>query len=124
MHIYIYIYFNFIKIKCNASVNYNILITILNYNLSTVVIALVVPHVDAVVSLIGAVCSNALALLLPALSDVCLRSGSKPILQKNWFRTTMNIMAVLLSFVGVTAGSYVSIKNMIELTIQDFQNTS
>lgn len=88
----------------------------------TFIIALVVPHIDAVVSLIGVLCSNALALLLPALSDYCLRYGNEPVLEKNLFRTFMNYLAILLSVVGVITGSYVSVKNMIELVLEDFRD--
>ncbi|KAE8574065.1 proton-coupled amino acid transporter 1 [Halyomorpha halys] len=90
----------------------------------TFIFALVVPHIDAVVSLIGVLCSNALALLLPALSDYCLRYGSEPILEKNWCRTVMNSLAILLSFIAMIAGSYVSVKNMIDLIVEDFRNAS
>lgn len=83
-----------------------------------------VPHIDAVVSLIGVLCSNALALLLPALSDYCLRYGNEPVLEKNFFRTFMNYLAILLSVVGVITGSYVSVKNMIELVLEDLRHAS
>jgi solute carrier family 36 (proton-coupled amino acid transporter) len=76
-------------------------------------VALIVPNLGLLISLIGAICSNSLALLFPVLIEyLCATRDSKPMtglfMAKNGF-------VLLLAVCGFASGGYESVKQIIEL---------
>lgn len=76
-------------------------------------VALVVPNLGLLISLIGAICSNSLALLFPVLIEfLCVTRDNKPMtglfMAKNGF-------ILLLACVGFISGAVESVKQIIDL---------
>lgn len=76
-------------------------------------VALVVPNLGLLISLIGAICSNSLALLFPVLIEyLCATRDNKPMtgifMAKNGF-------VLILAICGFASGGYESVKQIIEL---------
>lgn len=103
----------------------------------TYIVAITVPYVSLLLSLIGAVCSNALALLFPAMSDICLRACPCPPvienkeegqkedqeseLKKNPSRFFMDIVSLILSIIGTIFGTYIALRAIVNKFIADVQ---
>lgn len=81
--------------------------------LITFTVAILVPNVGLLISLIGAVCSNALALVFPVIIEflVDTRGDNKMALP----HIIKNVLILLLAFVGFLSGGYVSIRGIIDL---------
>lgn len=75
-------------------------------------VALAVPNLGLLISLIGAICSNSLALLFPVLIEYLVetrdKSMSRIFMAKNGF-------ILLLACVGFISGGYESVKQIIDL---------
>lgn len=76
-------------------------------------VALVVPNLGLLISLIGAICSNSLALLFPVIIEFLVATrNNKPMtgvfMAKNGF-------ILLLALIGFVSGGYESVKQIIEL---------
>ena len=76
-------------------------------------VALVVPNLGLLISLIGAICSNSLALLFPVIIEFLVATrDNKPMtavfMAKNGF-------ILLLALIGFVSGGYESVKQIIEL---------
>lgn len=81
--------------------------------LVTLGVALVVPNLGLLISLIGAICSNSLALLFPVLIEYLVETrDNKPMsgifMAKNGF-------ILLLAIIGFVSGGYESVKQIIDL---------
>ncbi|KAK9500905.1 hypothetical protein O3M35_002070 [Rhynocoris fuscipes] len=88
--------------------------------LITYIMAVVVPQLNLFISLIGAMCSTTLALVLPALCDISLRScpvedsRSRPS-STLILRYTMDAISLILAVVACLTGTFYSSKNIIEV---------
>lgn len=76
-------------------------------------VALIVPNLGLLISLIGAICSNSLALLFPVLIEyLVVTRDNKPMtgifMAKNGF-------ILLLAIIGFVSGGYESVKQIIDL---------
>lgn len=76
-------------------------------------VALVIPNLGLLISLIGAICSNSLALLFPVLIEYLVATrDNKPMtglfMAKNGF-------ILLLAVIGFVSGGYESVKQIIDL---------
>ncbi|XP_073974223.1 proton-coupled amino acid transporter 1-like [Rhodnius prolixus] len=94
--------------------------------LITFVMAAVVPRLNLFISLIGAVCSTTLSLVLPALCDISLRAcpedeGRLMASSKcnQVFRYLMNGISLFLAAIASTTGAFYSIKTIIAVFWQD-----
>ena len=81
--------------------------------LVTFTVAILVPNVGLLISLIGAICSNSLALVFPVIIEylVMTRGDNK----MSWFHTIKNILILALALVGFISGGYQSILGIIAL---------
>lgn len=102
----------------------------------TYIVALTIPYINLLLSLIGAVCSNALALFFPAMADISLRFSppseeipidesvdieeeSVPEMNKVPFRLAMDAISLLLSVVGTIFGAYIATERIVEKFISE-----
>jgi len=76
-------------------------------------VALVVPNLGLLISLIGAICSNSLALLFPVLIEfLCATRDNKPM---SGLFMARNGFILLLALCGFASGGYESVKQIIAL---------
>ena len=80
--------------------------------LLTFTIAELVPNLSLLLSLIGAVCSTVLALVLPPLLEFIILSCEKEGI--SWFVLLKNFLILLLSLIGFFTGGYESLSAMIK----------
>lgn len=81
--------------------------------LVTFSVALLVPNLGLLISLIGAVCSTSLALVFPVVIEyLVLSRNSKPL---NFVITIKNVLILFLATVGFLSGGYESITQIIKL---------
>lgn len=66
-----------------------------------------VPHLDLLISLIGAFASSFLALIFPAVLEIATFNCGKVTLAKDWF-------IVLMGFVGFVTGTYASLVEIVD----------
>ncbi|KPM02915.1 proton-coupled amino acid transporter 4-like protein [Sarcoptes scabiei] len=79
----------------------------------TVALAAAIPKLDLFISLVGAISSSGLALILPPLIDLCvLWNEEKGFLNWMWI-FFKNFAIFLLGIAGFTTGTYASIENII-----------
>lgn len=76
-----------------------------------------VPHLNIIISLIGALCSTALALFIPAIIELVLaygkaEKGSTGDRPSRWM-LAKNAFVILLAFVGLVTGTVESINLLI-----------
>ncbi|KAK3577264.1 hypothetical protein CHS0354_030549 [Potamilus streckersoni] len=83
-------------------------------------IALLVPHIDLLISLIGAFAGASLALILPPIIEIATYSGQSETISK-WI-IFKNIIIMLLGFLGFLTGTYSSIRD-IASTFSSGNNT-
>lgn len=84
--------------------------------MSAVTIAILVPHLDKIISLIGALCATALALFFPVLCQLVLAYGSEDradyptafVLAKNGF-------IIAFAIFGMITGTYESINGLVHV---------
>lgn len=81
--------------------------------LVTFTVAILVPNVGLLISLIGAVCSNSLALVFPVIIEylVMTRGDNK----MSWFHIIKNLLILGLALIGFLSGGYQSILGIIAL---------
>lgn len=83
--------------------------------LITVAVALLVPNLSALLSLIGAVCSTVLALVFPPLLEmILLDNTSTTNLKFKTFVYVKNGVILILSLLGFVTGAYESINGIIK----------
>lgn len=80
--------------------------------LVTVGVAELVPNLSLLLSLIGAVCSTVLALVLPPLMEFIILSCEEN--GVSWFVFTKNSLILLISLLGFVTGGYESLSRIIE----------
>ncbi|KAL3880859.1 hypothetical protein ACJMK2_033065 [Sinanodonta woodiana] len=73
-------------------------------------IALLVPHIDLLISLIGAFAGASLALILPPIIEIATYSGPSETISK--WKIFKNIIIIFLGFVGFLTGTYSSIRDI------------
>lgn len=78
----------------------------------TFALAIAIPNLGAVISLVGAFSSSALALIFPPLIEIITFWPGK--LGKNNWILWKDIAIVLFGFVGFIVGSYVSLLNILQ----------
>lgn len=94
--------------------NTNYLISLLHKNFSvTFGVALIVPSLGLLISLIGAVCSNSLALLFPVIIEFLneTRDGKRMSL----LPALKNGFVLLLFIIGFASGAFESVKQIIDM---------
>lgn len=81
--------------------------------LVTFTVAILVPNVGLLISLIGAVCSNSLALVFPVIIEYLVKTRGDN--RMSLFHAIKNILILLLAIVGFLSGGYESIRGIIAL---------
>lgn len=79
-----------------------------------VAIAQIVPHLNVIISLIGALCSTALALFIPAIIELVLAYGSEKGGPSGWV-LTKNTLVIALAIVGLVTGTLESVNLLISV---------
>jgi solute carrier family 36 (proton-coupled amino acid transporter) len=82
--------------------------------LTTVAVALLVPNLSALLSLIGAVCSTVLALVFPPLLEMILLDTSISNFKFKTYVYVKNFVILILSLLGFITGAYESIYGIIK----------
>lgn len=78
----------------------------------TVVIAVAVPNLEPIITLVGAVCLSSLGILLPAVIDTVLYWDNLGYL--NW-KLVKNVFLMLFSILALISGSVVSVSSLIHV---------
>ena len=81
--------------------------------LVTMGVALAVPNLGLLISLIGAICSNSLALLFPVLIEFLVETRNNNSMSKTFL--AKNLFILILAIVGFVSGGYESVKQIIDL---------
>lgn len=76
-----------------------------------VAIAELVPHLNIFISLIGAFCSSALALLIPAIIELVLAYGTTD--GPSYFVLAKNSLIMILGLLGFVTGTYESLAALV-----------
>lgn len=71
------------------------------------------PHLNLIISLIGALCSTGLALIIPAVIQVVLAYGTSE--GPSYFVLTKNSLIILLGLVGFVTGTVESVNGLIRV---------
>ncbi|XP_017487809.1 PREDICTED: proton-coupled amino acid transporter 4-like [Rhagoletis zephyria] len=103
------------KQSCGAAQKYPITFQVLLrffMVLCTFGVAVVVPKLGLFISLIGALCSTSLALLIPVILDFVIRAGVPKALT-TWVYLK-NMAIILVSLLGIATGTYQSIVEIIK----------
>ncbi|XP_969657.2 proton-coupled amino acid transporter-like protein pathetic isoform X2 [Tribolium castaneum] len=79
----------------------------------TAVIAILVPDLEGLISLVGALCLSMLGLIFPAVIDLVTFWEDPGFGRLNW-RLWKNVLLIFFGFVGFATGTYVSIQGIIE----------
>lgn len=76
-------------------------------------VALVIPNLGLLISLIGAICSNSLALLFPVMIEfLCATRDNKPMTGVFMLK---NGIILLIALIGFVSGGYESVRQIIDL---------
>ncbi|XP_050417748.1 neutral amino acid uniporter 4 [Patella vulgata] len=78
----------------------------------TCIFAIVVPHLDLLISLIGAFASSSLALILPATMEILTLSSDDQILPR--WRLVKNILIIIFGLLGCVTGTYTALREIIK----------
>ncbi|KAH0629854.1 hypothetical protein JD844_012282 [Phrynosoma platyrhinos] len=81
----------------------------------TCLLAILIPRLDIVISLVGSVSSSALALIIPPLLEICTYSseGMHPL------RIAKDILISVMGFTGFVVGTYESLSELIVPTVSN-----
>lgn len=79
-----------------------------------VTIAALVPHLNIIISLIGALCATFLALFLPPCCQLVLRYGVGE-RRPSWFLLCKNSFIILFSLFGLVTGTYESLSSLVRV---------
>lgn len=79
----------------------------------TAIIAILVPDLEGLISLVGALCLSMLGLIFPAVIDLVTFYDDPGFGRLNW-RLWKNILLIFFGFVGFATGTYVSIQGIIQ----------
>ncbi|XP_042309295.1 proton-coupled amino acid transporter 1-like isoform X2 [Sceloporus undulatus] len=81
----------------------------------TCLLAILIPRLDIVISLVGSVSSSALAMIIPPLLEICTYSseGMHPL------RIAKDILISVVGFVGFVVGTYESLSELIVPTVSN-----
>lgn len=82
-----------------------------------VVIAQLVPHLNIIISLVGALCSTGLALFIPAIIELVLSYGVESDGPTKWV-LVKNSFVILLAFVGLITGTIESVNSLMAVISQ------
>ena len=77
----------------------------------TLAVAILIPELDLLLSLIGAVCSTVLALVLPPLMEFILVSCEAN--QHKWFIVVKNLLILFISLLGFLTGGFESLSAIL-----------
>lgn len=80
--------------------------------LITFSVAALIPKLDLLLSLIGAVASTVLALVLPPLMEFILLSNDRK--DRKWLIMSKNLLILLIALLGFATGGYESLKAIFE----------
>ncbi|KAK6617716.1 hypothetical protein RUM43_013944 [Polyplax serrata] len=78
----------------------------------TIVVAILVPNLEPIISLVGAVCFSMLGLFLPALLDTIVRW---PYLGRAKWRLVKNCIIIMISLLALVSGTYSSALDIIDM---------
>lgn len=70
-----------------------------------------VPHLNAFISLLGALCSTGLALLVPAIIEIVLAYGTLD--GPSWFLIVKNVFIMSVALLVMVTGTYESVIGLI-----------
>lgn len=76
-----------------------------------VAVAELIPNLVLLISLIGAFCSSALALMYPPLIDLVLRLGSSE--KPSYFIIAKNVSILIIGLLGFVTGTYESLAAIV-----------
>lgn len=79
--------------------------------LITFLIAILIPELDLLLSLIGAVCSTVLALVLPPIMEIIIESCEEK--RSNLLVTIKNVVILFISLLGFLTGGYESLSAIL-----------
>ncbi|XP_072368712.1 proton-coupled amino acid transporter 1 isoform X2 [Scyliorhinus torazame] len=79
----------------------------------TCALAILIPRLEIVITLVGSISSSTLALIIPPLLDIATYYGEG---MSRWW-IAKNILISVVGFVGFVAGTYVSIEELVSQTI-------
>ena len=82
-----------------------------SFLISTVILAAVIPHLDLMISLIGALASSALALIFPPLLEM-LTLGPKAMGKCKW-RLIKNVLIMVFGLLGFITGTVVTLIRIV-----------
>lgn len=86
------------------------IIQILKCIFFSVGVAALVPHLDLLISLIGAFAACALALMLPPLIEILTLSMEEG--QLPWWKILKDVLIIAFGFLGFVTGTYSSLKEI------------
>lgn len=76
------------------------------------------PHLNVIISLIGAMFGTALALFFPVICQLVLSFGVEEE-RPSWFLLSKNTFIILFALFGLFTGTYESISSLIEVIRED-----
>lgn len=82
-----------------------------------VVIAQLVPHLNLIISLIGALCSTGLALFIPAIIQIVLAYGTEK--GPSYVVLIKNSFIILIGIIGLVTGTVESVESLIKLIVSE-----
>lgn len=81
--------------------------------LNIVTVAALVPHLNIIISLIGALCATVLALFMPVCCQLVLRYGELEH-RPSWILLAKNSFIIAFAIFGLVTGTYESLNSMVE----------
>lgn len=78
----------------------------------TFCVAVLVPNLELLISMIGAVCSTSLSLVFPIIMELSLKTADDSLTRRDFLK----ILSIsTLTFIGIISGGYESINGIIKL---------